>query len=149
MLGCGVTSPAARSRFRGVAGRLDGVAVQVGDEGGVVVRVILWPQARRAIAGAAGGVEGAHLRAVSRGEGQVDMPRRRAEGAESEGHRPATAHAGPALAVLQHRDAERRQRRDVEAAAAREIGHGEADVIENPAEPPRSGGGCYPVAVRA
>src|SRR5690606_34883110 len=63
------------SGLRAVAHRLDVVAVRADDEGGVVVRMIVRAQSRRAVVLAAGSDRGAvervDLRVVPGGEGKV------------------------------------------------------------------------------
>src|SRR5581483_10526622 len=109
------------------------MAVRIEDKGAEIVRMIMATDPGRAIVAAArsqrGRVECAHRVLSIGGEGEMDRPGRRAE-AEPELGLVGRAHQGPALALADDADPERRQGRDIESFGLREVFDGEPDVID-------------------
>src|SRR5512145_688883 len=101
------------SPLRRVADRLDVVSVRIDDEGPVIVSVIFRPETWRAVILSARRerrlVEGAHLGAAARGEGEMNRPRaRHAAPAEPELRTALAPHSDPAVAFHDDGDPERR-----------------------------------------
>src|SRR6185369_1539099 len=127
----------AKMSRRPVADRFDIIAVRIENEGAVIGRMILRPQARCAVVGAAGG-HGGTMEGIDRGpvlgrKGHMQMafqPFRSGDPEEglaggAEAHGLAFRH------LLDDADAERCQRLLVESLGAAKIGDAETHVIEH------------------
>src|SRR5579862_729083 len=123
--------------------RLDPVSVAIDDEGGVVMCVVLGPEARLAVV-AASGCERRRVECIdggTSGRAEADMPiERRAVGAMGDpkrerllpqGMRIAAAVAGRVLDVEHASIAERRQHRVIEGAAPREVAYAEREMVDH------------------
>src|SRR5262245_57477170 len=134
--------------LRSVADRLDVMAIEVEDEGAVVVRMVLRPQTRRPVVPPAGPerglVEGAHLGPRLDREGDVHGRSGLTVAADPELRLAALAEtARPDLALgllgaeLHHEgDPERRQHLSVEGPGAKVVGDPEAEMIDDHGSPP-------------
>src|SRR5690606_36781006 len=119
-----------------MADRLDVVAVGLEDEGGIVVRVVVGPQARAAVVLAdgrkRGGVQGVDLGAGFRLETDVQAAAVVAVADPEE--RLGVVEAGDSAAVVvvlhHHAQAERGQRGFVEGTRARVVGAGESEMVD-------------------
>src|SRR5690349_3767099 len=127
---------------RSMTNRLDIVTVGIKNKSAVIVRVVMRTQAGRSVVGAASGqcraMECIDCHAIRRDQCDMYPPAALLTGSDPELRAPGRPEPGAFVAsgllagdIHDRAIAERRERRDVERAAARKIGDGQSDVIEH------------------